>query len=158
VPLPPLRLTDVVTKVLQHYWRFSRGLTLGVRGMLFDSSGRVLLVRHTYTPGWYFPGGGVEKGETTVAALAREVEEETGIKLTGPPQLIGIYANFEIFPGDHVALFRVHQWRQQDVPKPNAEIAEMAFFAPDDIPPTTSAGTRRRLNETFAQVPATPHW
>jgi 8-oxo-dGTP pyrophosphatase MutT (NUDIX family) len=147
-----------VTKVLQSYWRFSRGLTLGVRGMVIDSSGRVLLVRHTYRPGWSFPGGGVEKGETTVAALAREIAEETGIELTGPPQLIGIYANFEMFPGDHVALFRIHQWRQQYIPKPNTEIAEIDFFAPDAIPPSTTAGTRRRLSETFAQIPAVPHW
>lgn len=42
-------------RVLHVYWRFSRGLTLGVRGVIFDAQGRVFLIKHSYVTGWHLP-------------------------------------------------------------------------------------------------------
>ncbi|WP_126600172.1 NUDIX domain-containing protein [Dictyobacter aurantiacus] len=36
---------------------------------------------------WWLPGGVVEPGEELVAALRRELLEETGLQLAGTPQL-----------------------------------------------------------------------
>jgi 8-oxo-dGTP pyrophosphatase MutT (NUDIX family) len=153
-----LPLNKAVKRVLQSYWRLSRSLTLGVQGVVRDGEGRVLLIRHTYQPGWHFPGGGVEKNETVLAALARELEEEVGILLLAEPELFGIYANFRAFPSDHIALFIVRRWRQRSIPQPNREVAEQGFFAPNALPEATTAGTRRRIAEVVDAAPRTQQW
>lgn len=126
--------------------------------MVIDARSNVLLVRHGYRPGWHFPGGGVERNETLNVALARELEEETGVIPNGPPVLHGMFSNAENFPGDHIALFIVREWDQPKVPRPNAEIAEQRFFAIDDVPAGTDAGVRRRLAELFAGASVGEEW
>ncbi len=155
---PTLLVKTIVTRSLQRYWRVSRGLTLGAQGCVLDESGRVLLVRHTYRPGWHFPGGGVEKGETVLTALTRELAEEVGVHLEAPPEIFGIYSNAAHFPGDHIALFRVLAWRRPVVPKPNNEIAEQDFFAINELPEGTIAPVRRRLAEILDDAPRSDIW
>ncbi|MGL4397524.1 MAG: NUDIX domain-containing protein [Hyphomicrobium sp.] len=145
----------LITRSLQRYWRISRGLTLGAQACVIKDAAEVLLIRHTYRPGWHFPGGGVEKGEALEMALAREVAEETGIILVGRPALFGIYDNARFFPGDHVALYVVRSWRQPIVPQPNREIAEQRFFRREALPDGIHASTALRIEEVFeGRMPA----
>ena len=67
-------------------------MTLGARVMLVDGD-KVLLIRHTYVPGWQFPGGGVGPGETVESAARRELLEETGYRIEGAMEFFGIYHN-----------------------------------------------------------------
>lgn len=148
----------IVTRTLQRYWRFSRGLTLGAQGCVLDARNRVLLIRHTYRPGWHFPGGGVEKRETAETALIRELDEEAGILVDGRPQLFGLYCNIRLFPGDHIALYVVRSWRQPSIPPPNREIAEQRFCAVSELPDDVNAATRLRINEILSASSPAELW
>lgn len=136
--------------VLLHiYWRFSRGLTVGVRGMVLDAQGRVFLIKHSYIEGWHLPGGGVEVGETMLEALRRELAEEGSIELTGAPVLHAIYFNPVYSRRDQVALYVVRDFRQIAAPLPDREIVDHGFFPVADLPEGTTRGTRARLFEVL---------
>ncbi len=143
--------------VFQAASRVIRSKTLGVRGVVVNEQGQVLLIRHTYTPGWYFPGGGVEPGETCQTALTRELKEEAGVELTGPMQLVSVHDNHAFFPNDHVLVFRIPQWKQGKATS-RGEIAERGFFDPLKPPEGVSRGTARRLAELFGGAPASDSW
>ena len=156
--LGPLRPNRLLTAMFRPFWRMRRGLTLGAQGAVIDAEGRVLLVRHGYRPGWWFPGGGVEWGETLPIALARELEEEVGVTLTAAPELHGIFSNFAHFPGDHIAVFVVRHWQRRDDYRKFGEIAEARMFAWQDLPERIDPGTRARLAEIFDKAPLRALW
>jgi 8-oxo-dGTP pyrophosphatase MutT (NUDIX family) len=145
-------------RLLHLYWRFSRGLTFGVRAVVVDTSGRVFLVKHSYVSGWHLPGGGVEVGETAIEALTRELAEEGNITLTAPPVLHGLFFNARVSRRDHVAVFAVRGYRQDAPPQPNGEIIDHGFFPPDALPPDATAGTRRRIAEVIDGAALTALW
>jgi 8-oxo-dGTP pyrophosphatase MutT (NUDIX family) len=152
-PFQPL-----IQRILHAYWRISRGLTVGVRAAVFDGDGRVFLVKHSYLPGWHLPGGGVETGETILAALERELREEGNIELTEPPVFHAVYFNRRISRRDHVALYIVRSFRQTTPPRPNREIVAHGFFAADALPADTSRATRERIAEVLTGRPPAEIW
>ncbi len=143
------RLEPVLRGFFHLYWRFARGLTMGVRAVVIDKDKRVFLVKHTYVAGWQLPGGGVEVGETVLEALKRELMEEGRIEVLGEPQLHGLFFNSFVSRRDHVAIFVVRQFRQDRMPEPNHEIAACGFFGTDKLPEDTTLGTRLRIAEVL---------
>ena len=148
----------VLRRVFHFYWRFSRGLTLGVRAIVVDGDGRVFLIKHSYVNGWHLPGGGVEPGETVLDALARELKEEGNIELTAPPEFRGLFFHPNVSDRDHVAMFVVRAFTQPAPPRPNHEIVAHGFFAIDAMPGDTTAGTRARIAEALMGAPVAPRW
>jgi 8-oxo-dGTP pyrophosphatase MutT (NUDIX family) len=151
-------IESAMRRCMHFYWRLTRGLTLGVRGLVIDDDRRVFLVRHTYVRGWHLPGGGVEPGETLLAALARELAEEGNIELTAPPGLHGMFFNGRISRRDHVACYVIQAFRQSTPPAPNSEIAASRFFGLGELPGDTTAGTRARIAEVLLGAPVSERW
>ena len=158
--LHPLRraIEPMIRPLIHLYWRFSRPATLGARAMVIDAGGRVFLIKHSYVDGWHLPGGGVETGETLLAALGRELAEEGNITMTTPPVLHGVFFNGRVSRRDHVALYIVREFRQDGPPVPNHEIIAHGFFARDALPVDTGRATRARIAEVFDGAPVGELW
>lgn len=146
----------------QRVARFTRvgrwPLTIGVRIIVRDGDERVLLVRHTYAPGWHFPGGAVDRRETAVDAAVRELREEALIEASSPPRLMGVYLSTVNHKSDHIVLFEAGAWRAIEGKARPLEIAEARFFPLRDLPNGTTGGTRRRLAELSGEAEASAIW
>jgi ADP-ribose pyrophosphatase YjhB (NUDIX family) len=152
------RVVEPFTRPLFFAWsRMTRGKTLGVRGLVLDGGGRVLLVEHTYLKGWHLPGGGVDAGETAEAAVVRELREEAGVEAIGRPALLSIHSSERLFRGDHVLVYRVDRWRRVASSSPG-EILHAEFFAPDALPDETTRATRERIAEALDGAEPALEW
>ena len=85
-----------------------------VAGILADAAGRVLLAErtgdHTLAGLWEFPGGKIGAGETSEAALIRELAEEIGVQIDSVKPCLQL--DYE-YPDRHVSIefFLIRQWR-----------------------------------------------
>jgi 8-oxo-dGTP pyrophosphatase MutT (NUDIX family) len=143
--------------IMQPVHRQIRGMTLGTRTLVIRPGNEILLVRHSYAPGWLLPGGGVERGETIYEAAVREVREEGAIIAKEEPALHGVFLNDRQFPGDHIACFVLRQFAQETFAA-NLEIAEARFFPASALPADVSGGTKRRIAEVLDGLPAARAW
>jgi 8-oxo-dGTP diphosphatase len=98
-----------------------------VGAVLRDGGGRVLAARRATPPGWEFPGGKVQPGETEPAALARELHEELGVAVE-----VGERVGPDVpMPGDRV--LRVWTARVTAGEPTPLEHAELRWLAPDEL-------------------------
>lgn len=151
------RLLNLVHHSKRFVWRALRLRTRGVRVMLFNESGEILLIRHTYGRSdlFLFPGGGMPPWETPERAARREVKEEVGCALT---DLVLVSTHYTEAEGkrDTVYLFKA---ASADEPVADGvEVEEARFFPLDDLPRTISPATLRRIEEHLGGRKADGSW
>ena len=145
--------------LLRIYWKITRPLTMGAVAIVLDSEHKVLLVEHSYKPGWCLPGGGVSRGESVCDTIARELYEELGIACkVEPGAYLGTFYSHSDGRHDHVTLFLVNEWEHDDSKRISFEIKRWGFYPQTALPPGTSQATIRRLAEFFNGAPATTTW
>lgn len=135
LPTPVLR---VVYRYGHHlargYWRIRRPAVFGVKAVLRDDEGRILLVRHTYgdRAAWGLPGGGRHGDDPPEQTATREVREEVGADVTAWETLGEIYSE-ALHKRDTVTVL-VGDWPGGEPRLQGAELAEAAWFALDALP------------------------
>jgi ADP-ribose pyrophosphatase YjhB (NUDIX family) len=108
---------------------------LAVSAAIFRDD-RILLVRRARSPakGFYsLPGGRVEFGETLHAALHREVDEETALKI----EIIGLAGWREVVPGTtggghYLIMSFAARWASGE-PVLNDELDDFKWLKPDAL-------------------------
>lgn len=144
IPRPLYRAALNIAYPLQQIVRRITGRARdGVSVIARDRQGRILLIRHSYGPdGWYFPGGGMKRGEDPELAARRELEEETGCEAV---ELRRITIFEEVLSGgSHQS--HVYEALIDSEPKADGrEVLEARLFAPDALPDSLSPRTRHRL-------------
>jgi 8-oxo-dGTP pyrophosphatase MutT (NUDIX family) len=128
---------------------------LGVAGAVFDAEGRVLLVRHSYAPGWQLPSGGIGRGEHPNGAVRRELAEEVGLS-GGTLQMVALYARKAGWVSAPVVFYKIEGGTVNF--RPNLEIRAICFADPLAPPAGTVPAALRRLAELAGKAAISPFW
>lgn len=114
-------------------------------GALQDAQGRILITKRpdqAHQGGlWEFPGGKLESGETPVGALARELDEELGIRVLSSRPLIRVHHDY----GDRDILLDVHLVRAYAGAPHGREGQPIAWAHPDAMDPGTFPAADRPI-------------
>ncbi len=119
---------------------------VGAAGVVTTPHGRVLLIR-TARFGWELPGGRMEWGEDLIAALAREIEEESGCR-AAVGRLVGV-SSHTTRPGPLIFTFACRHIDGE--PRPGDDSLEAGWFEPGDaVRLVTHPAERDRLRDGLA--------
>ncbi|CEK10182.1 NUDIX domain-containing protein [Legionella hackeliae] len=129
--------------------------TLGARALVIQEN-KVLLIKHSYINGWYTVGGGVERGESPLQAVQRELFEEVGIRCLDEPRLFNVYYNGKEKRDDYIVFYLVENFAKEKVS--SVEVLDEAWFDLDSLPQEVSPATKRRIEEYKAIRPVAEIW
>lgn len=111
---------------------------------VLEVDGGILLCKRAIEPGlgkWSFPAGFVDRGEELVAALRREIAEETGLQ-PKLGRLVGVYSE----EGNPTVLV-VYAAMATGTPRTSAEAEEVKVFQPDALPELAFAHDSRIVQD-----------
>jgi 8-oxo-dGTP diphosphatase len=129
--------------------------------LIIDDEGRVLLARRAADPGaglWDLLGGFIEEGEEPLAALQREIEEETALQIE-PGEFLGGYPDRY---GDEGIYTLNLYWSARisgGALELDEELAELGWFGPEELPDPSDFAFRNTveaLRDWKAQLGSKP--
>ena len=133
------------------------GVRPSVSAVIFDRRGRLLLQQRSDGGQWGLPGGSVEVGESVTAAVAREVLEETGLRVT-VRRLIGVYSEPALqvvrYPNGtvwHYVNLCFECVRRSGQLTLCDETLALDYFAPRRLPATLLPNHRIRIHDARAR-------
>jgi ADP-ribose pyrophosphatase YjhB (NUDIX family) len=150
-------LLDLLFRLRRLALRLLRLRTRGVKALLVNPAGEILLIRNSYGRSdlWVLPGGGIRRSEDPADAARREICEEIGCGIRALVPL-STHLNDKEGKRDTIHLFRGEIMGE---PKPDGfEVEAAAFFAPHALPPSISPATRRRIEEHLGKRVADGRW
>lgn len=116
--------------------------TLGALVLLRDRDGRMLLLRQPPGSAWSLPGGLLNRGETPRDAAARELAEETGVRVD-PSAVLPMSPNAQVnSDAQQVDLVFTATVDDPEIAVDRVEVAEARWFSPDALPPLTPPTAR----------------
>ena len=123
----------VAYRVLLVWWAVRRPAHRGALVALWHD-GEILLLRHSYRPGWSLPGGGIARGESAREAAARELREEVGIVVEADAlhEAQALELPWE-HRRDHTTIFDLTLAQRPTLRLDNREIVAAAFHTPETI-------------------------
>lgn len=126
-----------VFKRLPRRWRLAivhalaPSFTVGSICIVERADGRLLLVKHSYRNAWGFPGGLLNRGESTIEGAVREAREEVdiAIEVVGEPAVV-------VDPDARRVdvIFRCRTSEPDNVRPVPPEVVQAAWFEPDSLP------------------------
>ena len=131
-------------------------ITVGVRCVLRDDAGRVLLIQRSDDRSWAMPAGTMELGDTLGQTATREVYEETGLTAHGVTPF-GLYTRLadtgpNIFGHtyQHVTMAARVDGHSGELVRTTDETLDAVWFAPDALPAGVGANVARTLTDLAA--------
>lgn len=128
--------------------------SVGVFAVVSNEENEVLCVKLNYGSGnWTLPGGHLEKNESPIEGVKREVFEETGY-VVEVVNFVGVYSSPD--KDDLVLLFRADIHKEGTF-LPNEEIQQRKFFALDSLPEAMHPWNRKRIHDAFTEANSSLH-
>ncbi len=119
----------------------ARRQRIAAYGVCRDDGGKLLLARAssrlTLRGRWFLPGGGVQHGENPLESLRREIEEESGLRVS-PGPLLDVLSDVRTIPDGtslHTVrlIYRVESWEGTLRPESDGTTDAVGWFTLDEV-------------------------
>ncbi|MEM7757538.1 MAG: NUDIX hydrolase [Cyanobacteria bacterium P01_A01_bin.40] len=97
--------------------------------------GRIVLIQRSDSGRWGLPGGMIDWGEDIPHAASRELEEETGLKITKIKRLRGVYSDPKRDPRIHsISVLLEVEAEGELSPEDKLEVLQVKAFTKEELP------------------------